>query len=216
MSISKQGMQDAMNLYYYNGYKGMSDAIDYSMDKAGSFRNRMIAEAFGFNPNDVPANGNFVLPAKNGITYSRIQADEINTPIVLQMEFPNTSGTTQVRMFYTEADGNGLLVPGDATFDDGTVIQLYNRKDLLPFYIDNGTVGRYIQNVGNGGVNAGNEWGGDITYRSFHDAYCRMSTNRLSNDVRNRIQNRVSGSAVNCAAGAQLGILRVANPKKAY
>ena len=212
MSISKQGMEEAMNLYYYTGYKGMQDAISYSIEKAGEFDNRRIAEALGFSAAGIAANGEYEFPTKNGITYTRRAGSD---PIIIDMRIPSTNGETNVKMFYTGTDGGGMLVPGDATrVEDNTIVaQLYNRKDLLPFYVDDGERGRVIQGIQDHSTTTN----GAFNYQSFVNAYCSMSMNHLSNNnIINTINTLSAGNPVGCGLGGTAGVLKVANPKKVF
>ena len=231
MSISKKGMEDALNLYYYTGYKGMSDAIDYSMDRDnGVFNNTRIAEALGLDPTGITDEAfDVIFPEKNGIRYERhdSDADGESDPIKIIMRIPSANGRTSVQLFYTKNSGNGLLVPGDATLPDGTVIPLYARKDLLPFYIDDGEVGRVIQGINPNGNGVNNNNQPDApTYGSFHNRYCTMPANFRVNteediEMIGTINGLInSGDPLSCndvdGDNNALGILKVVNPKKIY
>ena len=216
VSISRKGLEDAYNLYYYTGYKGMLDAISYSLQRSNTVDNNLICQAMDLTcRNGLTANENYIFPTKNGITYRRISTDAATGTIEITMNIPTAKGNpTQVTLYYA----NDLLVPGRATLPDGRTINLYERRDLLPFYIDDGVTGRIRQTVT--GEIIPHPTGPDFvpyTYRGFTDTYCAMSNNRFDTNTRNYLNNanKLNNAIRNCDGDTQ-GVLKVANPRKVF
>jgi len=215
VSIARQGVDDAYNLFYYTGYKGMLDAISYSLTTSedNSFDNRLICKALDLTCRaGLTANENYVFPAKNGITFSRISTDAASGTITLTMSIPSAKGqNVSATMYYAD----GILVPGEAVVPGRDNIALYNRRDLLPFYIDDGVTGR-IRQTATGEIIPHPDTHRDYEpyeYRNFTTAYCRLSNNRLNASATQFINAR-NNNFLNCGAGATTGVLRVANPRK--
>ena len=226
MTIAKHGTDRAYNLFYYNGYINLYNAIADAkasisnptnaqiMEHVNSLLSSDVAAEEDVNDEDAePVAGGLVeVVTNNGIRYSysnNLQdglngiaaADGITNAIPITMTVPQrktrtNNGFATVRFAYVDAD-DGYLIPLTA----GSDVNLQLRRDLLPVYIDNGRVGR------NNAINRADFEYQAIIYANFRDAFCtvRDGTNL--------------GTLVNCGEYSQVfpreGILKIADPRKA-
>lgn len=183
MVITKRSTESAYNLYYYTGYINLYNAI---------------AEARANGCETASCTMEYAMDLLNGDTpsVSNTAADSDLVSITMNVPQPKTNSnpdgmSDNLTMVYT-TDNGGLLIPqGD----------LLTRRDLLPVYIDDGTVGRHM--------------GGTYTrpaYYSYQEAYCRLYGSSLS-----KTSNNVS-VAISCSGYSQdgsSGVLKVTDPRKA-
>ncbi len=142
----------------------------------------------------------------NGLNgFDELTANGITKAIPITMTIPQrvtrtNGGVAVVRFLYVNL-GDGYLIP---VTDNGSV-DLQNRRDLLPAYIDDGIVGR------TGNVNAGNWDYKRPVYGSYKDAFCSQPNYAAIN---------LSG-VINCSTGfnnissGRSGVLKVADSRKA-
>ena len=117
------------------------------------------------------------------------------TMTVPQRQTRANNGIATVHLIYIDLNG-GYLIP---VTDDASV-DLQNRRDLLPAYIDNGKVGR------NSNIINRNNWTYERpAYRSYRETYCLLRGRTVINNVIS-----CDGISVN-----QAGVLAIANPQKA-
>lgn len=117
------------------------------------------------------------------------------TMTVPQRQTRTNNGIATVHLIYIDLKG-GYLIP----VTDNESVDLQNRRDLLPAYIDNGKVGRN-SNV----VNRANWTYERPAYRSYREAYCLLKGRTAINKV-------LSCDGI---SETQSGVLAIANPQKA-
>ena len=117
------------------------------------------------------------------------------TMTVPQRQTRANNGIATVHLIYIDLNG-GYLIP---VTDDASV-DLQNRRDLLPAYVDNGKVGRN-SNI----INRSNWTYERPAYRSYREAYCLLKSRTTINNV------------ISCAeiSANQDGVLAIASPQKA-
>ena len=117
------------------------------------------------------------------------------TMTVPQRQTRANNGIATVHLIYIDLNG-GYLIP---VTDDASV-DLQNRRDLLPAYIDNGKVGR------NSNIINRNNWTYERpAYRSYRETYCLLRGSTVINNV-------ISCDGI---SANQDGVLAIANPQKA-
>ena len=117
------------------------------------------------------------------------------TMTVPQRQTRANNGIATVHLIYIDLNG-GYLIP---VTDDASV-DLQNRRDLLPAYIDNGKVGR------NSNIINRNNWTYERpAYRSYRETYCLLRGRTVINNV-------ISCDGI---SANQDGVLAIANPQKA-
>ena len=218
-TIAKKGIKNAYNLFFYTGYNGIyeaiGDAIDYGYDitdgelESNDFIKHIVKILSAEQTDD---NSAVKITAPNGISYT-IAYDSAYTyegtsgsiyKIVMQIPYQKESETASplVTLYYFTNLFNGILAP-EAEINSNNNINLQSRKDLLPFYIDNGSVGRAIE------VSDGVYKYEKTTYYSFRQAYCSLYGTMTFN----------SKTYVNCSgssSGSQKGLLKAISPQKIF
>ena len=117
------------------------------------------------------------------------------TMIVPQRQTRTNNGIATVHLLYIDLNG-GYLIP----VTDDESVDLQNRRDLLPTYVDNGIVGR------NSNIINRNNWTYERpAYRSYRETYCLLRGRTVINNV----------ISCNGITANQDGILAIANPQKA-
>ena len=206
-TATKKSIDNAYNLYIYTGYKGLTDAIFNA-----NYKGLRILD-------DLNNSGDFLddirstlsadreenrIDAPNGVSYifsqGEVEADpkyHTITFIVPSKKFVGNNATQEslsfeLRYYY---DPFNIILPVTGIDTNGSGINIFTRRDLLPFYIDNGRVGRRIDNVYQ-----------PKEYLSWQEAWCRVR-NSIGLDVNND----------GCAGiPPSNGILRVENPRKIF
>lgn len=117
------------------------------------------------------------------------------TMTVPQRQTRANNGFATVHLLYIDLNG-GYLIP----VTDAASVDLQNRRDLLPAYIDNGKVGRN-SNI----INRSNWTYERPAYRSYRETYCLLRGRTVINNV-------ISCDGI---SANQDGILAIANPQKA-
>lgn len=175
MNITKHSTAKAYKLFYYSAYTNLYDAICYAeenkpeevtgdsiIDDKSEFI-KLLNAALGKTDNqgktEDPENGNTITTA-NGIKYTIQEPTDDACLIVMQVPQAKTkqnNGFETVNVVYKPSveDVGSLLIPVE-----GGSVNLQNRRDLLPFYIDDG-------------LNNNKE----IAYFPFDEAYCKVSNN---------------------------------------
>jgi prepilin-type N-terminal cleavage/methylation domain-containing protein len=211
-SVAKKGIDKAYNLFIYTGYKGINTAIldanahGFFLDSSGTtsanFYNHVINLLSGTGNS-----ANFTTP-KN-ISYSFRYIGQSKDPVTninkmvyyVEMNIPckktSTKSSNKICLAYLPQDEYGILIPFDE--DSGVCksdIDLTERIDLLPFYIDDGLVGRSIKDRG-------------YVPRDFYsvkDAICEIYTGNIGYPGK---------TFFTCSAGTKTaGVLKVVDPRK--
>ena len=152
---------------------------------------------------DVPKpvkGGDKYIQTSNGIKYY-YNSENVNykSYICFTMEVPQAktrtnNGKASVVLMYTKVDDISYLIPVDTLSD----VNLQERRDLLPTYIDDGIVGRADAK---GTVRA-------IAYYNYKQAYCAKTSDHSIDSV-------ISCTGVTGKPSANEGVLRVRDPRKA-
>ena len=222
-TIAKKGIKNAYNLFFYTGYNGIyeaiGDAIDYGYALSSTnlsncdFTNHIVkilsAEKTG--------SGNSVqISAPNGIVYTmsfltsyiddRGEEDVTGSiyKIVMKIPYQKTGNIKEakVSLYYLPDYNNGILIPSGVINTDNN-INLQIRKDLLPFYIDDGSVGRPLK-TSSGGYNYTKP-----TYTNFKTAFCNANGSLV-------LDNNTYVSCTGIATNSKKGLLKAVNPRKIF
>ncbi len=219
-TIAKKGIQDAYNLFFYTGYNGifsaLGDAVDYGYHITGTgldtcdFIKHVVKVLSGTE--ESTADGSIKFKTPNGIKYtiSYVGSYTYNSETAdyykIVMEVPHqkmssSASEAKVTFYYFTKLNNGMLIP-DATSTVDNLINLQVRRDLLPFYIDNGTVGRVIE------YEEGQYSYEKPAFYDFKTAYCKIYGSLTLN----------STTFVDCTGISKnaKGIIRPISPKKIF
>ena len=218
-TIAKKGIQDAYNLFLYTGYQGMYDAIGdavdygYQITNTGvntcDFTKHIVKILSGTEESSSSTSIKFAVP--NGIKYTLSYAgaytynSEQGYYYKIVMEVPHQKKSSsdsgaKITFYYFPTYNNGILIPDSVSSADN-LINLQSRRDLLPFYVDDGTVGRVIEYSGGYGYEK-------PAFYDFKNAYCKAyGTLTLA-----------SKTFVNCSGIAQStkGVVKPVNPRKIF
>lgn len=189
-SIAKRGIERAYEGFIYTGYDSLNDAIAYvnAKDITASEEVSFFTEmAKVLNAEYQEVEGHHILKNKNGVEYRfdgpNITGDyTLDYTVYLTVPAPShhignnvyNKSTYLLKYFFTSEDLN-IILPVDGNVyapinDNDFAINndlnyiardLPNRKDLLPYYIDDGIAGHVI---------AGTYY--PKTYYSLREAYC--------------------------------------------
>ena len=144
----------------------------------------------------------------NGITYTCSSNDNNNYFEIImtipQRKTRQNNGTASTRFIYYNENG-GLLIPVASA--DANNINLQERNDLLPTYIDNGIVGRAVKTSSSYKYDR-------PAYYSYREAYCRLNNN-ASLTINGETVISCAGLQTPTASEVNSGFLKVANPRKA-
>lgn len=219
-SISKKGVENAYNLYIYTGYVGLADAISDATDSGLShssvnnwpseFIQRINDDLSGTISSVDSGNQSLLITAPNKISYmikySLIQqSDDDTLPLYnIDMTIPSAKkrGASN-RMFkftYSPLIMDGLLIPSDIA-NGSSYENIADNKLLLPFYIDDGVVGRVI----NGSYQK-------RTFYSAREAICK-SNGAVAYSVSNS-DTPVTILTCSNINKDSIGVVRVINPRK--
>ena len=185
---TKSSADSAYNLYYYNGYINLYNTIAEILSKEETINNEQLALYLG------EVSGG-VVKTKNGITYNATTNALDGTTITMtipQRKTRNNNGRGTVSFRYYPNNG-GYLIP----LTNGTV-NLQERRDLLPTYIDDGIVGRVNRTTGTFTP---------IPYYSYRQAFCAL--------VNENVAGVITCDDVEDKPNITTGVLKVTNPKKA-
>ena len=241
-SISKKGVENAYNLYFYTGYKGLYDAItetnseeidliNITQGPVGIFINRTLNDDFIDNmakllkvDNVVTLeNGHKSLTAPNGINYE-IWFPNLNTfnstanpgigypyiDIIMTVPQVRRNGVlNQTEFIYVPQYEGGMLIP--ITRNDNT-LDLQNRKDLIPFYGENGINGKVIIPDGS---NQPNNFQRRRFY-SFREAYCKKYDNHPAFITSGHLVTVINCDDVVDDGFPFEGFIQAENPKKVF
>lgn len=198
MVITKHSAERAYNLFFYNGYINLYNSIADIINTGETINISDLNDRLG-TTKDVPADN--IIKTVNGITYAINGNDIIMT--VPQQKTRNNNGRATVRFRYVEMD-NGYLIPLTA----GSSVNLQDRRDLLPAYIDDGVVGRMKRTSFNGNTYRMS----NIRYYTYREALCNV---RNGNSITDSGATILSCIGVAIPAARPVGVLKIADPRKA-
>ena len=215
-TATKHSINRAYDAYIYTGYQGITTAIaeanargneiDKNMD---TFLNRVFEL---LNANDDVTPGVFVAP--NGVEYrvtqvGTIDDDSVTPPrtkyyYTIEMKVPckkqmDNKTKETICLGYMPQDRYGILVPFNAAYGCTSTINLLERIDLLPFYVDDGRAGRVVSGSYNRKI-----------YRNAKDAICHAYGGSI------RLFNTPIANCGIAEKNPAVGSVRVENPRKAH
>ena len=237
VSISKQGIENAYNAYWYTGYRGLYDSLSEITYEGKSIINVTNAPLpiVSLNQNFISdmadllniQRANRQMPARiqdsasmtapNGIMYTiqpspdrlRDADGNFHNIVYIHMQVPqakrNPINTTH--FIYAPTLNSGMLIPYTP---DNNSMDLQNRKDLLPFYVDDGISGKVIVSLN------GTRSFQRRSFYSYREAYCRRYGSNL--DTRSILAALGDTTRIDCTGfNKDLdGILKPENPKKVF
>ena len=223
-TITKNSIARAYDMYIYTGYKGISDAIADAEANDFGLKDGSISSNFKthiINLLDAKEDGGYI-KAPNGVWYKfgpyGSKKDTTVTPnktyyyYVMEMKTPtkkkivgNNITTKETTCFaYIPEKEYKILIPFEGGGKCTPTIQTLNlRMDLLPFYIDDGFVGRYAPS------SSGAMSYHPKTYYSASEATCRAHGSLTMPD--GKPLNSCSGNS-----NTNKGTVRIENPRKAF
>ena len=142
-SIAKQNIEKAYNLYIYTGYKGLIDVVaDANVQGINISDTNNFFEYITdvLNAENGTEGSITTITAPNGIKYE-FEKDATGTFYIVELTVPSIDGPVTFPLMYDNSS-TGLILPY-ITDSNNTSYLLLNRIDILPFYIDDGEVGRY-------------------------------------------------------------------------
>ena len=221
-TATKKSIDNSYNLYIYTGYKGLTDAIAHADYKGLKITENLGTDSENFLKNIADSMNTTVTPegttsativAPNGIKYEFYFEAPSTGPkfhsIIYSVPYKrfvhdgslHENLSFELRHYY---ELGNILLPTDGEDRNGSGINILTRKDLLPFYIDNGIVGRRIP---------GSE-PTRKTYFSWQEAWCR-NINPL---ITEHGHNKNLDNSWSCAEFQEdlEGALKIENPRKAF
>ena len=176
-TISQRGIERAYDQYVYTGYKGLIDAIlsgltegvvfDGELGDIDYIRNVLNAKQEGNNPS--------FFTAPNKIKY---QVFFRQGHYYFKMILPSLQRNDVRRescLAYFPEKNYGILLPYRQNSVCTSTLDLSMRKDLLPFYIDDGIVGRTQYNQ----ATESYEYKPIENFYSAQEAVCRVFTGNI-------------------------------------
>lgn len=201
-SISKRGVEKAYNQYWYTGYSALSDAtmdavlrgkMDTSNPTAslGTY-SKYIAETLMRSKNYSCNSSKASFTAPNGISYIiEPKTGFYQITMSIPQHKQKTVSRNQTIFIYNFA--KAMIYPANISAPTSTQLSLYNRVDLLPFYIK-------LNDANTGTV---------TNFYGFKDAYCLVDTSISANidDI----------AKISCSATPSInGVIVPINPRKIY
>ena len=216
-TITKRNIDSAYDMYVYTGYQGISNAIAYANEEGQDITKKQVQFEHSVSEildgNTDPNDSTFT-KTPNGTSYrftslpervinSIPQVKKHDYYITLRVpgpkiKFNNVTTTTQeICLLYMPDDNYGILLPVSTVGTCNSTIDDLNRRiDLLPFYIDNGEVGRVI--------------GGNYVPKIY------MSAGEALNGVFGISVNYTYDALKSSPSPSSAGAIRVENPRKAF
>ena len=184
MTVANKSTERAYNMYWKVGYENLYNTLAEMQNKESGLFNKsnnernQIAKFLNniFNDKDeIPNQGEAdegVVKTKNGIKYEIPDGGvDGSGSFIVKMTVPqpktrkNPEGEASTYFLATN-QGNGYLIPLNPEDLGVSGVNLQERVDLLPFYVDDGTVGRVMNNDGNRRKYT------PVTKQSFQNAAC--------------------------------------------
>lgn len=207
-SIAKRGIERAYDQYIYTGVQGLTEAIRYAKTQTYTDENGGIHTVDIINStsnfykhikealNGKETGNEAIILAPNNIkyTFKKYRATDNGISYTVTMKVPSSKNSaensSEYILFYIADPQYEMIIP---IRNSANTIRLDQRMDLLPYYIDNGTSGRFT-------INGPDKREFQKTqYYSFRDAFCRsydpITTGNIYN-VCNNIAKTTAGSVV--------------------
>lgn len=202
MTITKHSTDRAYNLFFYNGYINLYNSIADILAEGGEISATSLNARLGTSK-ELPADR--IIQTINGVTYQ--YNNNVITMTVPQKKTRNNNSRATVLFRYVN-EGDGYLVP----LINGSNVDLQNRRDLLPAYVDNGIVGR-VKRQDEAGNNYRMEQ--QIAFYSYRQAYCSIQGNNSIDIGTEEAPDIILDCTNHGGLSDQVGVLKVANPSKA-
>ena len=211
-SVAKRSIENAYDLYIHTGYKGITNAIGNAASRniyIQADKSKFIADVA--DTLNAEVKGSQII-APNGIyyTFSLLPTTdpEGNRYYLIKMEVPavNKNGTNRrlVCLTYAPDKDWSILIPIDINgICTSSIENLYDRIDLLPFYIDDGFAGRKKPSDGYKYI--------PRTFVSARQALCKVHS---SINIPGLTQLNCSGVTVNGTVSPESRII-LTHPRKA-
>lgn len=225
LKISSRGIERAYHQYIYTGYSGITVAINDTVTKDYEYGSddfydhiKQLFDAERTNVNNIQS-----IIAPNNVQFNFYQSPNQNNNgnnYLIEMTIPTKKKKVRINnafqtltkdsicFIYNKDRFGSILIPFDNIGAcSSTILDLLNRKDLLPFYLDDGVVGKVI----NGEYNK-------KRYTSMREAFCSKH-GPLTIAGGNSINYDNNQLEINCQGIQQNepnSIIRVENPRKAF
>lgn len=247
ITIGKKGVERAFNQYYFSAYDGLYaiiyDAIEnnipiYSSEAVGlcpttDFTNNLkrykitvgkseVDNPLAYTACDQSFKGTNNIAVTIGKTVAETTTGNIYAPMTLSFPAPNGK-RAHYEVYYFPSYMNGILIPSPTTNSAKNVINVQNRPDLLPFYIDDGESGRLVPIYQNGNYTvmvydkdadqykdlSETDAYTSFKYQSFSKAYCEAGYSSLTDII------TCDGTNTNTNSSTKL-VIKPANPRKVF
>ena len=228
LNISKKGVDSAYNLYFYTAYTSMENAISEILIRQGdnAINASNIASELGCEIS------NNIISCKNGVRYSirdislTINQTTYNDSkeIIIAIPAPRRVGRNQFLnngiMAYVKDSDKEFVMPLPPTANELSqvpYVDLMHRKDLIPFFIDDGIVGRVTPNRRN--ENGELEIFEPRRFYNYAEAFCRtngQALNDFSSSTNDNNRNVSFCSNIPNPEGAIRGVIKPENPRKVF
>lgn len=210
-TLAKRGIESAYNQYIYTGYKGISSAFAEAIAQGKTIGNddfqAVVIDLIGMEDAEGSFQDGFI--TTNQTIFTITDDGKFDSGWVIKMQVPKkrTKGSSHLTIclnYLPNTDYAGILIPINSVANTCTSdINLATRKDLLPFYIDDGEAGRVIPN------------GDSFTYKpreylSINEALCKIFEGDINGSPADAIVSCPAGS------GTMNGVIKVADPRKVY
>ena len=223
-TIGRRGVESAYNQYIYTGYKGMSMAIANAVNEGFNINNmasaatdntpandfvKSIARTLSVDYTDIQWVSNTpTFTVANGTIFTITCDNTTNNNCTVKMDVPTKKtrrGSTETICldYLPNKPYGGVLLPvQNGVSCASTIPNIGSRKDLLPFFIDDGIAGRVIPK--------GNNTFGfqKRQYYSIQEALCHAYTGSFTGSL--------GSSIANCTGrqGDIQGAIKAADPRK--
>jgi prepilin-type N-terminal cleavage/methylation domain-containing protein len=223
LNVAKKGMERAYNQYIYTGYVGISDAFaDASangvleeselLSQNGTFLGHLSKL---FEIDEIATNGNKAeFTTNNNIKYIIKNAGSVSTvgqKFAIEMQVPtvrkNNKTKESICLRYTEKVFHILMPYQSDSYCTTTIDNIQDRIDLLPFYLDDGIKGRVIIEH-NSEEDMPTRDFQRVTYYPFKKAICKAYEVSQIRDASIGISS--------CTGTTEVGVIKVANPRKVF
>lgn len=224
-SITNQGLDRAYTRYIYTGYKGLSDAIKEASAnniemvresaagrlKSMRIRNEYVEYICNLFNGTINGNNALYCSTPNGIDYlfannSPLDAIKVTMYVPSRKKEANKTKDS-IDFYYLFTRPPYVLIP-----TSGGDINLLERPDLLPFYVDDGNTGRVVNDPVMGEMYVAKQ------YLSASEAICSVYGKITSPINTSPASSRRPVTIINCPDDVtrRFGIVKYENPQKAW
>ena len=210
-TIGRRGVESAYNQYIYTGYKGLSMAVANAVQEGNAYDSS--------NPDNFFNSINATLNINEGRTSNgtTFVFNEESGAVTFKMQVPakktrNGSTTTICLDYLPNKPYGGVLIPVQEGIEcSSSIPNIVTRKDLLPFFIDNGITGRVIPSRTSVDSNDASYGYIKRQYYSIEEALCYAYTESLTGSKGDTITDCPEPLS---DRGSKRGAIKVADPRK--